>query len=42
MRIDYTENAIDDLSQLLEFIAVKDPAAANRHASQLLEPRNRS
>ncbi len=37
MRIDYTENAIDDLSQLREFIAAKDPAAANRYASQLLE-----
>lgn len=37
MRIDYTEDAIEDLVQLREFIAAKDPAAANRHARSLIE-----
>lgn len=37
MRIDYTEDAIEDLIQLREFIAEKDPAAAQRYAKLLIE-----
>lgn len=37
MKIDYTEDAIEDLIQLREFIAAKDPSAANRYARSLLE-----
>jgi len=37
MKIDYTEDAIDDLIQLREFIAAKAPAAAERYAKSLIE-----
>lgn len=37
MKIDYTEDAIEDLIQLRKFIAAKDPGAANRYARSLLE-----
>ncbi|MDH5572548.1 MAG: type II toxin-antitoxin system RelE/ParE family toxin [Gammaproteobacteria bacterium] len=37
MKIDYTEDAIEDLVQLREFIAQKDPAAAERYARLLID-----
>lgn len=37
MIIDYTEDAIQDLIHLREFIAAKDPAAAERYAALLIE-----
>lgn len=37
MKLDYTEDAINDLIQLREFIAEKDPAAAARYATTLIE-----
>jgi len=36
MKIDYTDDAIEDLKQLREFIAEKSPAAADRYASALI------
>lgn len=36
MRISYTPEAIDDLARLREFIAVKNPVAAQRIANELL------
>jgi plasmid stabilization system protein ParE len=37
MKIDYTENAIEDLIRQREFIAENDPAAAARYAETLID-----
>ena len=37
MKIDYTEDAIEDLIQLREFIAEKNPEAAARYARTLID-----
>jgi len=36
MKIDYTDDAIEDLKQLREFIAAKNPAAVGRYASAFI------
>lgn len=37
MKINYSKEAIADLVRLREFIAIHDPAAANRYAQRLIE-----
>lgn len=37
MKLEFTEQALDDLIRLREFIAEKNPAAAERVSQQLIE-----